>query len=149
MMAREILFTIGPLGKLSPVDPHSAEIWADLPRGKVLGATIRQKRNVDHHRKFFALLNVVWPHQELYSTTDQLLDGIKLATGHTRDVMHPETGERFLAPASIAFDKMDQGAFEQFYDRAVDLICRRIIPGVGRADLEREVNEILAGRSAA
>lgn len=148
-MAKEILFTITPLGKLSPVDPYSAETWAELPRGKVLGASIAQKRNVDHHRKFFALLNVVHPNQEAYPTIDGLLDGIKLAIGHTREAINAETGEHVFAPASIAFDKMDQDQFEQFYDRAVDLICRRIIPGLGRSDLEREVNEIIAGRSAA
>lgn len=148
-MAREILFTISPLGKLSPVDPRSAELWADLPRGKVLRAKVQQPRNVEHHRKLFALLNCVHPHQDHYATVKGLLDGIKLATGHTEEAVNAETGETIYAPASIAFDKMDQDAFEQFYDRAVDLICRRIIPGLGRADLEREVNEILAGRKAA
>lgn len=148
-MTREVLFTLSPLGKVQPVDPRSAEIWADLPRGKVLRAKVQQPRNVQHHRKLFALLGVVFPHQEHYATVEGLLDGIKLATGHTREVVNAETGEHHLSPASIAFDKMDQDAFEQFYDRAVDLICRRIIPGLGRSDLEREVNEVLAGRSAA
>jgi hypothetical protein len=146
---REILFRKDGLGRLRPLDPRSAEIWSDLPRDRDLRARIQQPRNTKHHRQLFAMLGVVFPHQDHYATVEGLLDGIKLATGHTRETINAETGEHHLAPASIAFDKMDQDAFEQFYDRAVDLICRRIIPDLGRSDLEREVNEILAGRSAA
>jgi hypothetical protein len=146
-MATDLIFTITRLGKISFSDTRSAELWNDLPRGKDLRAKVTQPRNVKHHRKLFALLGVVLPHQDVYLTTHALLDGIKLATGHTHAVINPETGETLHAPASIAFDKMGQDEFEQFYDRAVDLICRRIIPGLGRADLEREVNEILAGRN--
>lgn len=148
-MAKDILFQISKLGKLDPVDPRSAEVWSELPRGKVLRAKVQQPRNVQHHRKYWALIGCIWPHQDIYPTSEALNDGIKQAIGHVREVVNAETGEKSYAPASIAFDKMDQDAFEQFYDRAVDLICRRIIPGLNRADLEREVNEILAGRSAA
>ncbi len=150
-MARDILFTITPLGKISFADPRSAELWADLPRGKVLRAKVQQPRNIAHHRKYWALIALVFENQQsgVFATQEALSDGIKLGIGHTDDVVNAETGQMQSTPASIAFDKMDQAEFEQFYDRAVDLICRRIIPGLGRADLEREVNEILAGRSAA
>ena len=145
-MAREILFTKDRLGRLRPADARSAELWDELPKDKGLRAVVTQPRNVDHHRKFFALLSVIWPHQDLYPTVDDLLEGIKLALGHTKEARNAETLEPVIVPASISFGSMDQDAFEQFYDRAVDLICRRIIPGLGRSDLEREVNEILAGR---
>jgi hypothetical protein len=41
---------------------------------------------------------------------------------------------------------MDQDEFEQLYERAVELILTRILPGVGREDLDRQVAEIMAGR---
>ena len=148
-MAKDIFFTISPLGRFSPSDARSAELLEGLPRGKVMRASVTQPRNVNHHRQFFALLGAIFPHQELYPTTDDLLDGIKLAVGHTKEARNAETGEVMQAPASINFGAMDQDQFEQFYDRAVDLICRKIIPGLNRADLEREVNEILAGKGAA
>jgi hypothetical protein len=39
--------------------------------------------------------------------------------------------------------------FEQFYERALDVITTRILPKINREDVEREVAEILAGRQAA
>lgn len=147
-MARDIFFTISPLGRFHPNDARSAELYADLPRGTVMRASVTQPRNVDHHRKFFALLQAIMPHQELYLSTDDLLDGIKLALGHVKESRNAETLEAVYTPASINFGAMDQEAFETFYQKAVDLICRRIIPGLNDADLEREVDEILAGRGA-
>ena len=147
-MARNIIFTKDKLGRLRPSDALSAELWDDLPADKEMRAVVTQPRNLQHHRKFFTLLSVIFPHQDLYTSIDGdggLLDGIKPALGHTHEVRNAETLEAHIRPASISFGSMDQDAFEEFYDRSVDLICRRIIPGLGHADLEREVNEILAG----
>lgn len=148
-MAREILVTRTWNGRLAPVDPMSAQAINDLPVNKTLGATIRQKRNLGHHRKFYALIRAVFPHQVVYATEKGLVDGIKMAVGHTREVIDPRTMETTHAPDSISFEKMDQEAFEQFYDRAVSLIRERIIPQVDSRDLEREVLEIMEGRQAA
>ena len=49
----------------------------------------------------------------------------------------------------MAFDNIDQTEFEQVYERIVDVILTRILPGVGRKDLEDQVHDILAGRKAA
>jgi hypothetical protein len=145
-MPREIFFTISPLGRFHPNDARSAELYDELPKGKVMRATVTQPRNVDHHRKFFALLGAVWPHQDMYPTTEALLDGIKLALGHVQEARNAETLELVMVPASINFGSMDQATFEQFYEKAVDLICTRIIPGLNNNDLDREVENILEGR---
>ena len=47
------------------------------------------------------------------------------------------------------FNKMDQAEFAQFYDKVVDLILTRLLPGVGKAHLEAQVIDILDGRRAA
>jgi hypothetical protein len=40
---------------------------------------------------------------------------------------------------------MSQDRFEQWYDRALDVILTKILPGVDRQDLTDQVNQILAG----
>lgn len=145
-MAKELLLERDGKGGLRPADPMSAELIDGLPMGATFGATIRQKRNLAHHRKYWALIRAIYEHQGLYPTEEALSDGIKKGVGLVKEVLNPETMEVEYDAASIAFDAMDQEAFEAFFDRAVDLICRRIVPGLAHADLEREVNEILAGK---
>jgi len=136
------------LNRLAPADAHSEELLNSLPAGRELKAVITQPRNVAHHRKFFALLNVIYPHQDTYPTRESLLKAIKCALGFGETIKLPD-GRIILSPGSISFGKMDQQAFSEFYERAVKLITEKILPGVDSADLEREVNEILRGREAA
>lgn len=136
------------LGTLVPADPMSAQALADLPAGVTVKAVITQPRNLDHHRKWWALLQAVFPHQSTYATLDSFHAAIKVALGYGETVKLPD-GRMIVIPGSISFARMDQAAFEQFYDRAVDLILTRILPGLDRADLEQEVLDILAGRNAA
>ncbi len=41
-----------------------------------------ERRNPGHHRKFFALLDVVFQTQSKFATKDGLLDALKIALGH-------------------------------------------------------------------
>jgi len=151
-MAREIIMRIAPAkwaGQrfLVPVDAKGEQTLADIKSDQILGCTIRQKRNLAHHNKYWALMAACWDHQALYPTTEALSDGIKMACGHTEETLNPVTMEISLKPASIAFDKMDQDAFEEFYERAVGIIIERILPGVNSQDLDNQIDDIMKGRS--
>ncbi len=62
------------------------------------------------------------------------------------DVIHLPNDKFMVEAKSIAFDKMKQDEFEEFYDRAIELITTVILPGINREDVNREVDAILAGR---
>ena len=117
-----------------------------LKSEQLLGVTVRQKRNLAHHNKYWALIDAVWEHQALYPTVTALSDGVKLACGLTEETLNPLTMEVSLKPSSIAFDAMDQDDFEQFYERAIGIIIERILPGVNSRDLDRRVQDIMKGR---
>lgn len=140
----ETAFMRRHLGALRPVDAAGEEVLRNVRPDETVEVTIKRKRNINHHRKFFALLNVVFPHQETYATMETFRAAVTCALGFGDTVKLPD-GRAIIIPQSISFAKMDQAAFEQFYDRALTLILTRIVPGVGRADLEREVADILAG----
>ena len=44
---------------------------------------------------------------------------------------------------SIAYESMDQQAFEEFYGKVLDLITTQIVPNLDREDLVREVEAIV------
>jgi len=137
------------MDRLVPADRISAELLGDLPADAQLTCKITQPRNPKHHNKFFALLHAVFPHQSAYLSRDDLRDELTIAAGHFHMVKDIRTGQQKPVADSIAFDKMDQKAFEPFYDAVVNIVLTRILPGVGRRDLEAQVMDILEGRRAA
>jgi hypothetical protein len=51
--------------------------------------------------------------------------------------------ETYYIPKSIAFNRMDQGEFNEFYDRCLDVIAQHFLPGVTRDELRQQVEELL------
>lgn len=150
-MASEI-FMRRHLNSLMPVDAYGLDALQKLPSGdkdrSLLKAVITVPRNAKHSRKFHALLGVVFPHQDTYPTRDSFLAAVKMALGYA-DSVKLDKGRTIIVPNSISFGKMDQAEFDEFYEKALDLIQTRILPNINREDVEREVNEVLAGREAA
>lgn len=144
----ETLFLVRTLGGLRASNTLSAEALERIPVGSEIKAEITRPRNLLHHRKFFALLQAIYPHQTSYATMRAFRAALTCAAGHCEAATLPD-GRVVLVPESISFGKLDQAGFEQFYERALEVVLTRILPKINRADVEREVEEILAGRQAA
>lgn len=120
---------------------RDAEDWlakTKLSQGVLLDP--RRPRNIQHHRKLFALLNLAidnWPEipEAPSVTTKSLLGLIKLRTGYADPIMSADGIE--WIPRSINFESMDQQEFEPFYDKAIELIALAL--GVNPETLDSEV----------
>ena len=130
---------------LVPANEQSLDALRAMKVGEWYRADIKLPRNVKHHKKYFALLGAVHPHQSMWPTFRKFRAKFEEALGCGEYYVNGR-GERYFENESISFANMDQDEFEQFYERAVELILTRILPGVGRADLDRQVSEILEGR---
>jgi len=111
------------LNGLAPADDYARETLRHWKVGTTLRAQVTKMRNAQHHRKFFALLNLVWAACDHYPTVDALLTDLKFRLGHTDDVLLISTGELVRVPRSISFGAMDQIEFEAFYERALRELC--------------------------
>lgn len=140
-MASELLL-IRERNHLAAYEPISAELIEAMKHGEVVTATIRRPRNPGHHRKFFALMKVVYDAQDRYATPEQLLNIIKMAVG-CGQVMEIIKGKPMFIPSSISFAKMDQEDFEKFYQRVVEVVLTKILPNVTSEELEQQVLEII------
>jgi hypothetical protein len=125
-------------------DSLSLEAIQTIKKGEAVTAVIRRNRNPKHHRKLFALLNVVFEAQSSFATTYELLTALKMATGLFETGKTVE-GIPFAVPKSINFSSMCQNDFEEWYKKAVDVILTKILPNVNKYDLEAQVMEILEG----
>lgn len=120
-----------------------AELLSSIGIGDTVRAKISRPRNLKHHKKWFALLHVVYPHQDTWPTFKHFRLAVQRAMGFF-DMINGQPYDR-----SISFAKMDQAEFEQFYSNGIKVICERIVPAIDAEDLTAEVEEILKGKSAA
>lgn len=141
-MAQPIFFR-KDIGKLVPADDAAQAVLSKIKLGAEVQVDIRRPRNTRHHRKLWALANIVADNQEHYETPEQVVAALKAATGHC-DWFPMKDGEHMVAiPKSIAFHKMDQTEFETFYDRCIQVVAKHFLPGVESDALRAEVEEFL------
>ena len=142
------LWVMRKLDHLVPVNAQALDDLRKLKAGEWYLSEIRKPRNVDHHRKFMAILQAVYPHQDMWPTFNSFRKAFTAALGHG-EVVTAKDGRRYIDANSISFATMDQDEFSEFYDKAIDFVLTKILPGVDSRDLEREVQDILEGRKAA
>jgi hypothetical protein len=75
------------LSALVPDNRGSEELLRELPEGTTFKVTVVNPRNVKHHKKFFALLQAVYPHQKTYVTFESFHAAVKVALGHGETVI--------------------------------------------------------------
>ena len=126
--------------------PGSWDALQAIRPNEVLTASLRRARHPGHHRKLFALLNLVFENQDKFTNIQELLNAIKLATGYF-ELGKTIDGIPFCIPKSIAFASMCEAEFTTFFDKAVDVILTKILPGVNRDELNDQVQDILNGRN--
>lgn len=89
--------------------------------GDLLECEIRKPRNYKFHKKFFALLNLVYQNQEIYNNIDDLREDLTVASGfyESRNNLQNEPVKK---AKSISFAKMSEDDFGKFYNSILDVI---------------------------
>lgn len=114
-----------------------------LPEGVRLKAVITRPRSVPHHRLYWSMLQLVVENCESIRDAGQLHDLIKIRLGYCDPIQSAKTGDTYLIPRSIAFGKMDQTEFNEFFGQAADFINEEVIPGIGRDTLKKQAQQML------
>lgn len=138
---------------LVPLDDIDWSEKNKLGIGKDVKVHITKPRNLKFHRKFMALLTIVYDNlPEKFSNPEDsnnyignlssLLTAIKIDLGYC-DILRVD-GKLIYQPKSISFAKMDQTAFEHFYDLAVTDILKKYLCGTNRNLLLQEVEEFIS-----
>lgn len=132
--------------------PADQDAWAKFKRkletmkpGTWLRMEWSRPRNGKHHRKMFALLQLVAENSEVYDTPQKALAAVKLAAGYFDAMPDPRTGEIIPVLHSVSYDAMDQDAFEQFYSAALDGVLQVVLPTMPRETAEHLMDMIIEG----
>jgi hypothetical protein len=133
---------------LVPLDDNDWEVKKRLRLGSDVKVHVTMPRNIKFHRKFFALLSIVLDNlpekvqNELHIySIETLLAAIKIDLGYYDTVK--VTGKYVVRLRSISFGKMDEAAFEKFYDIAVTNILNNYLKGTDRNQLLQEVQSFI------
>lgn len=128
------------------MDADGREIVA-AAKGKRVMLNVHVARNIRHHRLLFYLISKLMDSGAWDGTKDGLLDYIKIATHHVSTLVGPD-GRTYFVPQSIAFESLDQAAFRRFFDRAVYVVCERLLPGYDWEALRDEITDAIDGNLA-
>ena len=127
---------------LVPLGDDDYEQKRKLKLGETYSVEVKVVRNVDFHRKYFALIAYAWEflneqETERFKDKENFRKYIEIAAGHCEVIFHPRLQEFVEIPKSIAFAKMDKTAFSDLYGRVEDVIFSIIGDRVTQEEFER------------
>ena len=133
---------------LAPKYDSDREEFKKLKRNSEVVVEIKKGRNIEFHKKYFALLKLTydnfpeWLEDTLnVHSIEGLRTRIKIDLG-LYEVSH-YGNQSIIIPKSIAFDKMDETEFEKFYNMSVNHILKNYLKGVSNEQIEEEIWKFL------
>lgn len=105
-------------------------------------ANVVKPRNLTNHRRYWALVNLVYQNSEGYKSTDHLHQHLKILAGCCSPVVSKSTGEQYLIADSISFGAMDETQFWDFWQRCIAAVCEHILPGIEVDAVAHEVEKL-------
>lgn len=146
------VYLIKKNGFLIPSSECDQENIALMTDGKTYKCEFSSPRNIKFHRRYFALLDVLFnifdpepvSHKgELaIKNRERFRKDIAIATGHYELVISIK-GECKAEAKSISFASMDETQFSELYSRTIDYGLLRIAKGKTKAEIDNWVAQII------
>jgi len=92
----------------------------------------KKKRNYKFHKKFFALLNLVFENQEQYNNIEHLRKDLIISAGYY-DLRYNIEGVEIQEAKSISFSSMDENEFSEVYSKIIDVVVKWL--GIDKQDI--------------
>ena len=105
-----------------------------LKNGNAYKFEVKQIRNIDFHRKFFALISCTWDcisdeQREFFKSKEGLRKTLQISAGHCEKVYSYSNGEFQDIPKSISFSSMDNFQFSELYNSIKNVIFEYVLNG--------------------
>jgi hypothetical protein len=93
-----------------------------IKSGETYKYIVTKPRNIKHHRKLFALFNLVYENQEQFKHLEDLRNELTKEAGYFEEYITLQ-GELIRKAKSISFSNMDQFEFDNLYSKIKDVVC--------------------------
>lgn len=127
------LYLLNTVEGLKPCNDDDYDSKRKLKIGQIYKAKIVLARNLDFHRKYFALINTAWAYQGekreafFHHDVNCFRKTVEIAAGCCEKIYSLSRKEWIEIPKSISFDKMDELEFRELYDRVKDVLFRTFL----------------------
>ncbi|PHS61767.1 MAG: hypothetical protein COB09_17010 [Thalassobium sp.] len=118
----------------SPADKEASDWHYKTKQGALVELKGNRPRNPQHHRKFFALMNIVVDNSDDYDTVEQFRFVLMATLQRGKWIEVPHATRAMFIPESISFKSMKQEDFDRLYNDAMNAILKHFLP-VDRQDL--------------
>ena len=125
-----------PGGALSPANEETADSMKRFKNNEQMQVDVTMPRNIDFHRKAFALANKAFAHWCADGTKDQykthktqfesFREQLTVLAGYYDEVYAIDGSVRLIAK-SLSFGSMDQEQFEHFYSALWQAIANNVV----------------------
>lgn len=133
------IFVAKNLTSLVPVDDIGREALKRFKQGEIITVDLKKPRNPQFHRKFFAMLKIIFENQEYFSSLESLRHVCLIEIGEC-ELIRMKGGKEYYKPHSMNFASMDELAFGLLYDKAVQWVITTVIPGLEAKGLDDMVS---------
>ena len=121
-------------GKFIPCTDEDMERLAKLKNGTHYCFEIKQIRNYEFHKKYFALIACAWDclndqEKEFFHSSEILRKTIEVCAGHCERIYSLKDGDFHDIPKSISFASMDETEFQSLYDNVKNVIFGYVLKG--------------------
>jgi hypothetical protein len=122
--------------------PEAVEKFNRIPQGAIVHWTYRRPQIAAFHRKFFAMISVIFDNQSEYNNKDLFYKVLIMLSGFCEIV---QVGDKTLFVAdSVSFEKCSQSKLEEIYDKVLDVALERFCVGSSVEEINKKVDEVLA-----
>lgn len=92
----------------------------------------KKVRNYKFHKKFFALINLVYENQEQYNNIEHLRKDLTISAGYY-DLRYNIEGVEIQDAKSISFAQMDENEFSELYNSIIEVVVKWL--GIDKQDI--------------
>ncbi len=101
------------------VDEFQSDDIRTLPHGKHVLLEIKEDRNPDNHRRYFAFINTAFNMQSIYDNQEHFRKFIQCKAGHYDAIVTPK-GKTIYAPKSIQWSKLKEPEFRKLFKECIN-----------------------------
>mgnify|MGYP000545448444 CR=1 FL=1 len=116
----EILLVKQLNGSFKPAFDSDYENAKKFKLNEVVKCKITKPRNIKFHKKFFALVNLVFNNQEKINNIDYFREELTIEAGFFEEYTG-FNGERKKQAKSISFASMDEFEFNELYSKFIEV----------------------------
>lgn len=111
------------LSGFKPTNDSDFELSKKIKLNEPYEYEFKKPRNYKFHKKFFALVNMVYQNQEQYTNIEHLRKDLIIESGNY-EIRYNMLGVEIYEPKSISFASMDEIQFSELYNSVIDVIIK-------------------------